>query len=87
MVDKNVDRHGSRALAEAYLQYLDTPPAQDVIGKNFYRPRDPAAMAKYASQFPSLNLVTVEQFGGWKTVQPEFFGDGGIFDQVYGQGM
>jgi sulfate transport system substrate-binding protein len=58
-----------------------------VIGRNFYRPRDPAASAKYASQFPKLNLVTVETaFGGWSKAQPEFFGDGGIFDQVYSKG-
>ena len=87
VVDKNVDRHGTRALATAYLEYLYSPEGQDVIGRNFYRPRDPAAQAKYASQFPKLNLVTVDQaFGGWKKTQPEFFGDGGIFDQVYSKG-
>jgi sulfate/thiosulfate transport system substrate-binding protein len=87
VVDKNVDRHGTRALATAYLEYLYSPEGQDVIGRNFYRPRDPAAQAKYASQFPKLNLVTVDQaFGGWKKAQPEFFGDGGIFDQVYSKG-
>jgi sulfate/thiosulfate-binding protein len=87
VVDKNVDRHGTRALATAYLEYLYSPAAQDLIGQNFYRPRDSAARAKYAHQFPSLHLVTVEQaFGGWKKAQPEFFGDGGIFDQVYSQG-
>jgi len=86
VVDKNVDRHGSRALAEAYLKYLYSPAAQDVIGKNFYRPRDTAAAAKYASQFPKIDMVTIAQFGGWSKVQPAFFGDGGIFDQVYSKG-
>jgi sulfate transport system substrate-binding protein len=87
VVDKNVDRHGTRALATAYLEYLYSPAAQDLIGRNFYRPRDAAAQAKYAHQFPRLNLVTVETaFGGWAKAQPEFFGDGGIFDQVYAQG-
>jgi sulfate transport system substrate-binding protein len=87
VVDKNVDKHGTRALATAYLEYLYSPAGQDVIGRNFYRPRDPAAKAKYASQFPTLNLVTVEKdFGGWSKAQPEFFGDGGIFDQVYSKG-
>jgi sulfate transport system substrate-binding protein len=87
MVDKNVDKHGTRALAEAYLEYLYSPDGQDVIGRNFYRPRDEAAKAKYGSQFPSLSLVTVgQQFGGWAKAQPEFFADGGIFDQVYGKG-
>jgi sulfate/thiosulfate-binding protein len=88
IVDKNVDRHGSRAIATEYLKYLYSPAAQDLIGRDFYRPRDAAAQAKYAHQFPSLNLVTVHDaaFGGWAKAQPEFFGDGGIFDQVYSQG-
>jgi sulfate transport system substrate-binding protein len=87
VVDKNVDKHGTRAIATAYLEYLYSPAGQDVIGRNFYRPRDAAAKAKYASQFPALNLVTVEKdFGGWSKAQPEFFGDGGIFDQVYSKG-
>jgi sulfate/thiosulfate-binding protein len=87
VVDKNVARHGTTKLATAYLEYLYSPEAQDLIGKNFYRPRDPAAAAKYASQFPKIELVTVEQnFGGWSKAQPEFFGDGGIFDQVYAKG-
>lgn len=87
VVDKNVDRHGSRVLAEAYLEYLYSPPAQDIIGKNFYRPRDAAAKSKYALQFADVPMVTVAQFGGWSKAQPEFFGDGGIFDQVYSKGM
>jgi sulfate/thiosulfate-binding protein len=87
VVDKNVDKHGTRTLATAYLEYLYSPAGQDVIGKNFYRPRDPAAKAKYGSQFPDIKLVTVEKnFGGWQKAQPEFFGDGGIFDQVYSKG-
>jgi len=86
VVDRNVDRHGNRALAEAYLEYLYSPPAQDLIGANFYRPRDPAAAAKYAAQFPAMKLATIRQFGGWSKVQPAFFGDGGIFDQVYSKG-
>jgi sulfate/thiosulfate-binding protein len=87
VVDKNVAKHGTTELAQAYLEYLYTPEAQDLIGKNFYRPRDPAAIAKYAHQFPKVPMVTVETaFGGWSKAQPEFFGDGGIFDQVYGQG-
>jgi sulfate/thiosulfate-binding protein len=83
VVDANVDRHGTRALATAYLEYLYSPTGQDVIGRNFFRPRDPAALAKYAHQFPQLDLVTIAQFGGWAKAQPEFFADGGIFDQVY----
>ncbi len=83
IVDKNVDKHGTRTLAETYLKYLYSPAGQDVIGKNFYRPRDAAAKAKYAAQFPSLPLVTVNgAFGGWTKAQPAFFGDGGIYDQI-----
>ncbi len=86
VVDKNVDRHGNRQLAEAYLKYLYSPVGQDVIGRNFYRPRDPAALAKYGSQFAKVKLTTIAQFGGWAKAQPQFFGDGGIFDQAYNQG-
>jgi sulfate transport system substrate-binding protein len=86
VVDKNVDKHGTRALAEAYLKYLYSPAGQDVVGRNFYRPRDAAVAAKYAAQFPKIEMATVAQFGGWAKVQPEFFGDGGIFDQVYSKG-
>jgi sulfate transport system substrate-binding protein len=86
VVDKNVDRHGTRALAEAYLKYLYSPAAQDLIGANFYRPIDPAAAKKYAAQFPAIQMVSISKFGGWSKVQPEFFGDGGIFDQVYSKG-
>jgi sulfate transport system substrate-binding protein len=84
VVDHNVDKHGNRALATAYLEQLYTPTAQDIIGRNFYRPRDPMAIAKYASQFPKLDLVTISQFGGWQKAQAKFFANGGIFDQVYG---
>jgi sulfate transport system substrate-binding protein len=87
IVDKNVDRHGTRAIATEYLKYLYSPAGQDVIGKNFYRPRDAAASAKYAGQFSNVKMVTVkEAFGGWSKAQPEFFADGGIFDQVYVKG-
>jgi sulfate transport system substrate-binding protein len=86
VVDKNAAKHGTTALATAYLEQLYTPAAQDLIGKNFYRPRDPAAAAKYALQFPKLDLVTIAEFGGWQKAQKTFFGDGGIFDQVYTQG-
>jgi sulfate transport system substrate-binding protein len=87
VVDKYAAKHGTTEIATEYLKYLYSPEAQDVIGANFYRPRDAAAAAKYASQFPAIELVTVEQnFGGWSKAQPEFFGDGGIFDQVYSKG-
>jgi sulfate/thiosulfate transport system substrate-binding protein len=86
VVDKNAAAHGTTALATAYLEYLYSPEGQNVIGENFYRPRDPAVFAKFASQFPKVNTVTVADFGGWAKVQPQFFGNGGYFDQAYGTG-
>ncbi|MDR3505574.1 MAG: sulfate ABC transporter substrate-binding protein, partial [Acidocella sp.] len=85
VVDKNVDKHGTRALATAYLEYLYSPEAQEVIAQNFFRPRDANVAAKYASQFSKVSLVTVADFGGWAKAQPEFFGNGGYLDQAYGQ--
>ena len=84
IVDKNVDRHGTRKVAEAYLNFLYTPAAQDIIARNFYRPRSPAVAAKYAGLFRKLPLLTVDgNFGGWKRAQATFFNDGGLFDQVF----
>jgi len=84
VVDKNVDKHGTREVAEAYLKFLYTPEGQDVVAKNHYRPRDAAAQAKYKDQFPDVKLFTVDElFGGWSKAQPTHFNDGGIFDQIY----
>ncbi len=84
LVDRVADRRGTRKVAEAYLQFLYTPEAQDIIGANYYRPRDPQAAAKYAKQFPKLNLVTVDEaFGGWQKAQKTHFVDGALFDQVF----
>src|SRR6478672_842234 len=85
VVDRNVDRKGTRAAAEAYLQYLYSEEGQDIIGKNFYRPAvSPKAQAKYAKQFPKINLFTIDQgFGGWARADKEHFADGGSFDQIY----
>jgi sulfate transport system substrate-binding protein len=84
VVDKVVDDHHTREVAEAYLKYLYSDEGQDIIGRNYYRPRDPKAAAKYASQFPKLTLVTVDgEFGGWANAQKTHFDDGGIFDQIY----
>ncbi len=85
VVDRNVDKKGTRAVAEAYLQYLYTEEAQDIIGKHFYRPNVSAkAQAKYARQFPKLPLFTVDQaFGGWAQADKAHFADGGSFDQIY----
>lgn len=87
VVDKNVDRHGTREVAHAYLSYLWTEQAQDIIARNFYRPVNATIAKKYASQFPKVELVTIEKnFGGWKHAQQVHFADGGTFDQVYGAG-
>jgi len=87
VVDKNVERHKTRVIAEGYLNFLYSPLAQDLIGKNHYRPRNPAAAAKYASKFPKIPLVTIdEQFGGWAKAQARHFVDGGVFDQIYKPG-
>ena len=87
LVDKNVDRHGTRKVAEAFLNFLYTPQAQEIEAKDFYRPRDQALVAKYKDQFPNIPLATVEQdFGGWDKAQATHFGDGGVFDQIYQPG-
>lgn len=84
VVDKNVDKKGTRKVAEAYLQYLYSEEGQRIAAKNFYRPRDEKVAAEFAKQFPKLDLVTVDKdFNGWKEAQPKFFNDGGIFDQIY----
>jgi sulfate transport system substrate-binding protein len=86
VVDKVVDRRGTRQIAEQYLKFLYTRQGQEIIAQNFYRPRDPQLAGQYASQFPPLKLVTIDDtFGGWDKAQPKFFDDGGIFDQIYGQ--
>ena len=88
VVDKVVDRKGTRAVAEAYLEWLYTPEAQDIIARNYYRPTDKAVAAKYASQFPDVKLVAIDDpvFGGWRKAQQTHFADGGTFDQVYRPG-
>ncbi|MBC7469073.1 MAG: sulfate ABC transporter substrate-binding protein [Ramlibacter sp.] len=85
VVDRNVDRKGTRKVAEEYLKYLYSEEGQDIAGKNFYRPAVSAkAQAKYAKQFAKINLFTIDQaFGGWDKVAKEHFADGGSFDQIY----
>lgn len=87
VVDKNVDKHGTRKVAEAYLKFLYTKTGQEIAGKHYYRPRDSDVAAKYASFFPKVNLVTVdEEFGGWQKAQTTHFNDGGTFDEIYKPG-
>src|SRR5262245_51894091 len=84
LVDKVVDKKGTRAAAQAYLEYLYTPEAQDIAARNYYRPRLAAVAQKYASTFPKIQLITVDEvFGGWQKAQKTHFADGGVFDQIY----
>ena len=84
VVDKVVDKNHSRAAAEAYLKFLYTPEAQEIIARNYFRPRNPAVAAKYKAQFHSLPLFTIDRnFGGWGKAQALHFNDGGLFDQEF----
>ena len=84
VVEKYARKHGTLEVAKAYLDYLYSAEGQDSAGRNFYRPRDPQAAAKYAGQFAALKRVTVDQeFGGWQSAQHTHFADGGTFDQIY----
>ena len=84
VVDKVVDKRGTRKAAEAYLKYLYSPEGQEIAAKDGYRPRDGGVAAKYASKFPKLPLFTVDEaFGGWQKAQATHFADGGTFDQIY----
>lgn len=84
VVDKVVDKKGTRKQAEAYLKFLYTPEGQTIAAQNYYRPRDPKIAAKYASQFPKVKLFTLKDvFGDWRSAQKKHFADGGVFDQIY----
>jgi sulfate transport system substrate-binding protein len=88
VVDKIADRHGTREVARAYLEFLYSPAGQDIVGRHYYRPRLQAAAAKYAAQFSKVNLFTVDEvFGGWRTAQAVHFADGGTFDQIFQPGQ
>jgi len=87
VVDQYALQHGRRPLATAYLQYLYSREGQEIIARNFYRPRDPRVAAQFAAQYPKIELATVSDLGGWATVQKKFFGDGGVFDQIYARGQ
>jgi len=88
IVDGNVDKKGTRKLAEAYLNYLYSDDGQKIAAAHYYRPIKPAAAdPKDIARFPNLKLVSIDDFGGWKEAQPKFFGDGGIFDKIYKPGQ
>ena len=84
LVDKNVDRKDTRQLATAYLEFLYSPEAQKVAAENFYRPIDPQVAAEYQDRFTHINLIDIDDLGGWQAVQKRHFADGAIFDQIYG---
>ena len=84
VVDKVVDKRGTRKLAEAYLEHLYSPEGQEIAARNFYRPIDEKVAAKYAAQFPKIALFTIDDtFGGWAKAHKTHFADGGVFDQIY----
>ena len=84
VVDKVVDKRGTREVATAYLQYLYSPEGQEIAAKNYYRPTDPKVAAKYADKFPKVSLFKIDEvFGGWTQAQKTHFNDGGVFDQIY----
>ena len=84
VVDAVVDKRGTRAAAQAFLEYLYTPEAQEAAARHHYRPRDPAVAARHAAAFPKVGLVTIDEaFGGWARAQKAHFADGGVFDQIY----
>lgn len=84
LVDRNVDKKGTRRAAEAYLQYLYSPEGQEIAARHYYRPTDAKVAARFAQQFPQLRLFTInEAFGGWPRATKVHFADGGTFDQIY----
>jgi sulfate transport system substrate-binding protein len=86
VVDKVVDKRKTRAVAEAYLNYLYTEEGQEIAAKNYYRPTLESVAKKYESQFPKINLVKIDEvFGGWQAAQKKHFADGGVFDEIYGK--
>jgi len=83
VVERDADRHGTRQVAEEYLKYLYSDEGQEIIARNYYRPRNPDIAKEYASQFKSVNLFTIDTLGGWQAAQKKHFADGGTFDQIY----
>ena len=86
VVDSVVDRRGTRAMAQAYLEFLYTKQGQDIAARNYFRARDPAVAAQYAERYPALPLATIQDFGGWDSAQTAYFADGGMFDRIFTPG-
>lgn len=88
LVDKNVDRHGTRKVAQAYLEFLYSKAGQEIVAKDFYRPRDPAVLAQHAAEYPVMPFLKFTGvFGNWQKAQATHFADGGVFDQIYKPGQ
>ena len=87
VVDEYALQHGRRPLAAAYLQYLYSKEGQEIIARNFYRPRDPEVAQQFLKQYPKIDLATIGDLGGWASVQRKFFADSGVFDQIYSRGQ
>jgi sulfate/thiosulfate-binding protein len=85
VVDKVVDKKGTRAAAESFLKFIYSPAGQEIAATDYYRSRDPAVAAKHATAFPKVQLLTIEDFGGWRKAQATHFNDGGVFDSIYAQ--
>ena len=83
VVERDADRHGTRKISDEYLKYLYSNEGQEIIARNYYRPRNPQIAQKYADQFKPVNLFTIDLFGGWQAAQKKHFADGGTFDQIY----
>jgi sulfate transport system substrate-binding protein len=83
VVDKVVDKRGTREVATAYLQYLYSPEGQKIAGDNYYRPTDPKVAAQFDKLFPKIKLFSVDELGGWTQAQRLHFNDGGLFDAIY----
>jgi sulfate/thiosulfate-binding protein len=83
VVKKNTDAKGTTEVATAYLNYLYTKQGQEIAAKHFYRPRNADVASAFSEKFPAIDLVTIDDFGGWATAQPHHFGDGGVFDKIY----
>ena len=85
VVDKVVDKKGTRAAAESFLRFIYSPAGQEIAATDFYRPRDPQVAARHAAAFPHVELLIIDDFGGWRGAQKTHFNDGGVFDSIYGQ--
>lgn len=83
VVDKVVEKKGTRAAAESFLKFIYTPEGQAIAAKDYYRPRDPEVAKQYENVYPRVELVTIEEFGGWRNAQAKHFADNGTFDSIY----